>query len=356
MSSSERLAVHLAPPTHAEIFNKQTVINLVSYTFLALHSVAYDQVLPVFLNYPRQIPDEHNTQLPFKFSGGFGLSSDRIGSIFTVYGVACGIIQFFLFPPLCHRFGVLNCYRAAALTFPVIYLITPYTVLIQDDTWRYVFFMIIMLVKGFVVIVGFPCTTILLTNSASSLRVLGTLNGFATAFSGLGRALGPAMTGSAFSLGVKKGYMIFPWWLLAAVALVGAIPSWFIVEGDGPSGRAVDSDDEDEEEEELLAVDDELLPAADGPEVLLTLESEEANDGRYKDGEDPDDVLPVRRFKNHVVFDEPEDPASDSDGCPTPLCPETKQSPKGAKLPPQVRMRRMSAAGEALQHSADDVD
>ena len=85
-----------------------------SYTFLALHSVAYDQVLPVFLNYPNQIPDETNTHLPFKFSGGFGLTSDKIGTIYTVYGVACGIIQFFLFPILCARFGVLNCYKAAS--------------------------------------------------------------------------------------------------------------------------------------------------------------------------------------------------------------------------------------------------
>lgn len=104
-------------PTASEIFTSQTVINLLAYTFLALHSVAFDQTLPVFLNYPRQIPDEHNTQLPFKFSGGFGLSSDRIGSIFTFYGVACGIIQFFVFPPLCTRFGVLNCFKVASTLF-----------------------------------------------------------------------------------------------------------------------------------------------------------------------------------------------------------------------------------------------
>jgi hypothetical protein len=355
--SSGANVAHLAPPTHAEIFTKQTVINLVSYTFLALHSVAYDQVLPVFLNYPRQIPDAHNTQLPFKFSGGFGLSSDRIGSIFTVYGVVCGIIQFFLFPPLCTRFGVLNCYRVAALTFPVVYLVTPYTTLIQDDTLRYAVFLLIMLVKGFVVIIGFPCTTILLTNSASSVRILGTLNGFATSFSGLGRALGPAMTGAMFSMGVKKGYMIMPWWLLSAVALLGAIPSWFIVEGDGPSGRATDGDDEDEDEDEL-AVEDELLPAADGPETLLSLEeAEDGTEGRGRAGEDPDAVLPIKEtYRNRrLVFSEPDDPASDSDSCP-PLCPELNKSPKRARQPAQVRMRRMSTTGQVIGHSKDDVD
>lgn len=276
--------------------------------------------------------------------------------------VVCGFVQFFVFPPLCHRFGVLNCYRAAAMIFPFIYLITPYTAVIQDDTWRYVFFMLIMLVKGFVVIIGFPCTTILLTNSASSLRVLGTLNGFATSFSGLGRALGPAMTGAVFSLGVKKGYMIFPWWLLAAVAFLGAIPAWFIVEGDGPSGKPVEEveDDIDEEGGALLGEGGAILEAAaDGPNTLLRIESQEEAQSGYKDGEDPDDVLPVRRFRNAHVFDEPDDPASDSDGCPTPLCPELKNSPKGARIPPQVRLRRMSTTGPVghqVEHSADDVD
>ncbi|KAH8905880.1 MFS general substrate transporter [Coniochaeta sp. PMI_546] len=352
MSSSERLTAQAEPPSHAEIFTKQTCINLLSYTFLALHSVAYDQVLPVFLNYPRQVPDEHNTQLPFKFSGGFGLSSDRIGTIFTVYGIACGIIQFFVFPPLCTRFGVLNCYRAAALTFPLVYLITPYTALIQDDKLRYALFMVIMLVKGFVVIVGFPCTTILLTNSASSLRILGTLNGYATSFSGLGRAIGPAMTGSVFSLGVQKGYMIFPWWTLAAVSLIGALPSWYIVEGDGPSGKAPDSDDEDDEGDENEFEEDNLLPAADGVETL-TLEAESVvHDGKYTDREDvrgqssgAHDRRAARRLERLSIPDIDDSEMSD---CP-PLCPELKGSPK-AKVPPQVKLRRMSAAGKDIEH------
>ena len=118
LSSSDQLAVKTEPTTLREIFTVRTTINLISYTFLALHSVAYDQVLPVFLNYPRVVPDETNSHLPFQFTGGFGLSSDKIGSIYTVYGVACGVVQFFLFPTLCARFGVLRCYRAASMSPP----------------------------------------------------------------------------------------------------------------------------------------------------------------------------------------------------------------------------------------------
>lgn len=72
--------------------------------------------MPVFLNYPRYVRDE-NTQLPFKFVGGFGIGSDKIGTIYTVYGIACGLIQFFMFPWLCARFGVLHVYRVASKFF-----------------------------------------------------------------------------------------------------------------------------------------------------------------------------------------------------------------------------------------------
>lgn len=351
MSSSERLVAEVRLVTYAEIFTKQTIINLISYTFLALHSVAYDQVLPVFLNYPSQVPDSHNTHLPFKFSGGFGLSSDRIGSIYTVYGIACGIIQFFLFPPLCKRFGVLNCYRAAALTFPFLYILTPYTALVQDTTLRYGLFMFIMLVKGFVVIVGFPCTTILLTNSASSLHILGTLNGFATAFSGLGRAVGPAMTGAIFSVGVQKGYMIFPWWTLAAVSLVGAIPSWFIIEGDGPSGKPVDDDDDDDDDESSLEVDNPLLSASEREEALAFEGDEVSKHKARQDRKTEASGAEGRRVANlteQLIFTEPDDPETDSDSCP-PLCPELKNTTKTVKTPPQVRLRRMSAAGDVIE-------
>jgi MFS family permease len=99
-------------PKMREIFTSQTSINLVAYTFLAMHSVAYDQVLPVFLHYPTQHHTPENSYLPFQFSGGYGLASDRIGTIFTIYGITCGLIQFIVFPPLCSWLGVLNCYKA----------------------------------------------------------------------------------------------------------------------------------------------------------------------------------------------------------------------------------------------------
>ena len=116
--------------------------------------------------------------------------------------------------------------------------------------------MTIMFIKAFGIIVAFPSTTIMLTNSASSLRILGTLNGFATMFSGMGRAIGPAMTGYVFSWGVDHHAIGSAYYFLAFVSALGAIPVFMIVEGDGPTASAETSpegsDDEDDDDSRTL--------------------------------------------------------------------------------------------------------
>jgi len=295
--------------------------------------------MPVFLNYPEQVPDEHNTKLPFKFSGGFGLTSDKIGTIFTIYGVACGLIQFLVFPPLCSHFGVLRCYRAAAIVFPIVYVVTPYTALIQSPPARYAVFLAILLVKGFVVIIGFPCMTIMLTNSAPSLRVLGTLNGFATAFSGLGRAIGPALTGITFTWGVQRGYVIAGWWLLAVIGAIGAVPPWFMEEGDGPAGR-------DPEPADLL---DEAVMDDDAQALLLP--GEGGDDAHSDPG--AEERREVRRSVGDLIeFGNEEQVVAASGGAAA----ETGSKPSAAAAKHHrrtssggvVKMRSMSVTGEGL--------
>ncbi|KAI0396479.1 major facilitator superfamily transporter [Xylariaceae sp. FL0594] len=269
-------------PSMSSVFTRQTVINLISYTFLALHSVAFDQVLPVFLNYPVQEHTPDNTFPPLFFSGGFGLNSGRIGTIFTLYGIACGAIQFVLFPPLCARFGVLNCFRTCVLTFPVVYFLLPFTVLIGDVHWRYGALFVLMVTKAFAVIVGFPCSTILLTNSAASLSILGTLNGMATTFSALGRASGPALAGLFFSWGVKNNMIGAPWWLLGCIAALGSFPVWMIVEEGGPTARNGDNDSS----------------------------SSSSSDGDT----DGADALQAEEYRDAAVFEDSEDEGEDNEG------------------------------------------
>ncbi|EEP76965.1 conserved hypothetical protein [Uncinocarpus reesii 1704] len=56
----------------AEILSPQSQLILLSNALLGLHSLAFDSVFPVFLNYPVE-ESGGNMNLPFKFSSGFGI-------------------------------------------------------------------------------------------------------------------------------------------------------------------------------------------------------------------------------------------------------------------------------------------
>ncbi|KAK2590126.1 hypothetical protein QQS21_012194 [Conoideocrella luteorostrata] len=237
---------HSPAPRLLEIFTTQTNLIMLAYFFLAFHSVAYDQNVNVFLNYRVMEHTPENTKLPFYFNGGFGLKSGTIGTIFMLYGITCGLVQFILFSPMVTRWGVLNCYKACCFIMPLVYLLTPYTSLFHTPATRMAALGFVLALKAFSIIVAFPAVTILLTNSCTSLRILGTLNGFVTMFSGFGRAIGPATTGYAFSWGAKHGYIVTAYFFLAFVAVLGAIPVFWVVEGDGPAASVDTSDAEDE--------------------------------------------------------------------------------------------------------------
>ncbi|EME83672.1 uncharacterized protein MYCFIDRAFT_203702 [Pseudocercospora fijiensis CIRAD86] len=246
----------LAAPSWREVLNRQAVINLIVYTLLAMHSMAFDQLIPVFMQHD-SINDPKGDFTPytppFKFAGGFGLNHFQIGLMSTAYGIVGMLIQFFVFPPLARRYGILFWLKVVAIGFPIIYFVTPFTALLPTTTSQVACMLAMMLLKCLMGIFAFPCSTILLTNSASSLRTLGTLNGFATSVSAIGRAAGPAMTGAIMSAGVKAGYVIAPWWFLAGVGIIAAIPVWWLVEGEGFGGdddHVSDEEDEDDDDDD----------------------------------------------------------------------------------------------------------
>ena len=99
------------------------------------------------------------------------------------------------------------------------------------------------------------------------------------------------MAGTVFTWGLERGYMIMAWWLLGVIALLGAIPIWYLVEMDGFSktGSSTSSEDEfdDDDDEDRLenieedregeilegdeyvdcSPDEEALDSVDGPSL-----------------------------------------------------------------------------------------
>lgn len=203
------------------------------------------------MHHPPQDSSSPDVHLPLKFAGGFGLDSRRIGAIFTFFSISSTLCQFLLFPPLARRLGVLVCLRIAFLIFPFVFFVTPFISLIQDPLSRETAMIVLLMIRGVGGTFAFPTSTIMLTNSATSLRVLGTINGLATSVSAIGRALGPAIGGGLFTWGVKRGYVIVPFWTMCVISIGAAIPTFWLVEGKGFG------DDDDTESDTESEVDEE---------------------------------------------------------------------------------------------------
>jgi len=64
------------PLPWSQILTAQSTLILAAYALLALHNLAFDSLFPVFLDQPPQdLQNNPEAKLPFKFSGGFGMST-----------------------------------------------------------------------------------------------------------------------------------------------------------------------------------------------------------------------------------------------------------------------------------------
>lgn len=162
----------------------------------------------------------------FKFIGGFGLPSNIIGLILSLQGVYQMGAQMILFPWVISRFGALRTFRFTALTYPLLYLVVPYLAQLPTSL-RWPALVTIFIWKVTHQSFAYPSNMLLLTSAAPSLLVLGVLNGFAASAASLARAIGPTLSGVLQSVGLDAGYVGIPWWVTAAVAVLGAVECLF---------------------------------------------------------------------------------------------------------------------------------
>ncbi|KAI9857820.1 MAG: hypothetical protein M1824_004551 [Vezdaea acicularis] len=191
--------------------------------------MSFEQLMPVLLSMPES---DEPPSLPFKFMGGFGLPTKTIGFILSCQGVFSMIVQPILFPFVVKRFGTLNTFRLTVVCYPVLYFIVPYLVLLPPHLRLLGIYLCLML-KVIAAVLAYPSNAILLTNSAPSALVLGTINGVAASTASLARAFGPTISGLVQSAGLKLGYSGVAWWAGAAVCVLGAVETLWMVETKG---------------------------------------------------------------------------------------------------------------------------
>lgn len=186
--------------------------------------------MPMFLSEPIS---QDPPRLPFRFSGGFALSTKTIGFMMAVQGVYSMIAQLFLFPFLVRRLGTLNTFRIVMVIWPALYFAVPYMVLLPVQLQQLGIYAALLCKITFHVI-AFPSTAILIANAAPSKSVLGTINGVAASAACLSRALGPTVTGFFHALGLREGCTGLAWWIAGLICAIGAIESFWMEDPEKP--------------------------------------------------------------------------------------------------------------------------
>jgi hypothetical protein len=226
--------------------------------------------------------------LPFKFTGGFALSTKTIGLLLSCQGFLQMFVQLFVFPRVNQRYGSLKTFRYVIATYPMLYFLVPYLSLVTASLrFPAIFFVLIWKVTAQAL--SYPSTTMML-NKAAPKKVLGTVNGFAASSASLARTIGPIMAGILQASGLKTGYSGLSWWSCAAVATFGAVVSCWQREvkraAETDSGLHEISDEEEMLGEALLpakALDGEDLTADDAASVGSTLIDDEEPSRLSKD-------------------------------------------------------------------------
>ena len=196
--------------------------------------------MPVFLSEERA---QAEVVLPFKFSGGFALSTKTIGFMMAVQGVYSMIAQLWFFPFIVRKIGTLSAFRVVMVVWPLLYFTVPYLVLLPQRL-QITGIYIALLTKITFHVIAFPSNAILLTNAAPSKSVLGTINGVAASTACLARAFGPTVTGSIHSLGLKMGCGGLAWWAGGLVCAIGALESFWMEEREGRLDRPSQNEEE----------------------------------------------------------------------------------------------------------------
>lgn len=211
-------------------------------------------------------PSDGKVDLPFRFNGGFQYKPDKTGQILAFQGVMQMITQIVVFPWVNKRLGSLRTLWIAIGSYPFLYLLAPYLILLPKYleipgllallSWK-------VMAQAF----SYPSLAIILANSASSKKVLGTLYGATSSSASVCRGLGPTIAGAVNAVGESYGIAGLAWWCFGGIALSGWLPGLLLREkkkqpeaggvGDDEEARfALADDDSDTESIATLSFDE----------------------------------------------------------------------------------------------------
>lgn len=214
-----------------QIFTSNVVLTLLNHHLLAMHISAFNALVFLFLPAPRS--SNKDAHLPFLFTGGMGLTSERVGLATAIIGVIGFPLQILMYPSVNSKLGTLSAYRWFLPFSTLAYVTMPYLALLPNKS--YIMWPSLTVVLAFQVIsrtFALPSSTILINNCTPHPSVLGMIHGFAQSVSSGARTLGPTLGGWGLGLGLGGNFVGGVWWVMAGISVLNWMILWFLYEGD----------------------------------------------------------------------------------------------------------------------------
>ncbi|KAM4055709.1 MFS transporter [Hirsutella rhossiliensis] len=188
------------------------------------------------------VPPAYHPHAPFTFTGGLSFKPSGIAVALTIRGIVGFLLQLLFFPLLKTHFGLVKLYRYSLLLLPVSYFVTPYLATIPSSTlpplpaagvllWASI--ALVLTIQTVARSFALPSGTMLLNAASPDRSALGTVNGIGQSVSAAARTLGPLLTAWLYGSGLSHGVVGIAWWAMAAVAVLAAVASGWVVDEAG---------------------------------------------------------------------------------------------------------------------------
>lgn len=234
--------------TKGQVFNRDTVLLLITFLIFQLANISYNSLYPIFAQ--------------ARPPTGRDLNPEEIGISLAFAGAVTILFQVGVFGTLREKIGNKITYRTGLAGFVVAFLLMPWVGYKDGATgqgestkmgqvWLWAELGGVLIIKTIAAVGGLTSALLLITNSAPSHAVLGTLNGLAQTLSAGGRAVGPFVSGALFTAATKvepKGEAL-AFGVFGGISFLGLLLSFGIRGADLEAEGWDESDDDDHDEE-----------------------------------------------------------------------------------------------------------
>jgi len=189
------------------------------FGLVALTWIIHDETFPLFCASPVR-------------SGGLGLNASEIGIILSSSGITLILFQFFVFPPLCHRFGILLLFRTSCFISSLTFLLVPISGIFMHSGYSrsaFTWCLFCITLRTSCACICFTCVFMLINNSVQDVNTRGKINGIAQTVASIARTIGPFIAGMLWSIAVQsQNSLRFHQWIPFLASSTSITCAWFI--------------------------------------------------------------------------------------------------------------------------------